>query len=81
MAVSYRNDAGAPRNPDGLSHWGATSGATWRRRPATRSDGAAGVVLAGYSMGDAVVASFLLLPLASRVRGVVLDSPASTWAR
>jgi pimeloyl-ACP methyl ester carboxylesterase len=35
------------------------------------------VVLAGYSMGGAVVTSFLLSsPLASRVRGVVLDSPA-----
>jgi pimeloyl-ACP methyl ester carboxylesterase len=36
-----------------------------------------GVVLAGFSMGGAVVTSFLLeSPLASRVRGVVLDSPA-----
>jgi pimeloyl-ACP methyl ester carboxylesterase len=35
------------------------------------------VVLAGFSMGGAVVTSFLLSsPLASRVRGVVLDSPA-----
>ena len=35
------------------------------------------MVLAGFSMGGAVVTSFLLeSPLASRVRGVVLDSPA-----
>src|SRR4029450_13804318 len=33
--------------------------------------------LAGYSMGGAVVTSFLLeSPLAVRVRGVILDAPA-----
>ena len=78
LAISYRNDRGAPRNPDGLRHWGATE---WRDlEAATRyalGQGAAGVVLAGYSMGGAVVTSFLLSsPLASRVRGVVLDAPA-----
>jgi pimeloyl-ACP methyl ester carboxylesterase len=78
LAISYRNDPGAPRNPDGLRHWGATE---WRDlEAATRyalGQGAAGVVLAGHSMGGAVVTSFLLSsPLASRVRGVVLDAPA-----
>jgi len=78
LAISYRNDPGAPRTPDGLRHWGATE---WRDvEAATRyalDQGAAGVVLAGYSMGGAVVASFLLSsPLAARVRGVVLDAPA-----
>ena len=78
LAVSYRNDPGAPRSPDGLRRWGATE---WRDlEAATRyalGEGAASVVLAGYSMGGAVVASFLLeSPLAARVRGVVLDSPA-----
>jgi uncharacterized protein len=78
LAVSYRNDPGAPRSPDGLRRWGATE---WRDlEAATRyalDQGATGVVLAGYSMGGAVVASFLLSsPLAGRVRGVVLDSPA-----
>jgi alpha-beta hydrolase superfamily lysophospholipase len=78
LAVGYRNDPGAPRSPDGLRRWGATE---WRDlEAATRyalGRGAAGVVLAGFSMGGAVVTSFLLSsPLASRVRGVVLDSPA-----
>jgi uncharacterized protein len=78
LAVSYRNDPGAPRTPDDLRHWGATE---WRDlEAATRyalGQGAGGVVLAGYSMGGAVVTSFLLSsPLASRVRGVVLDAPA-----
>ena len=78
LAVSYRNDPGAPRSPDGLRRWGATE---WRDLEAatryTLDHGARGVVLAGFSMGGAVVTSFLLeSPLASRVRGVVLDSPA-----
>ena len=78
LAINYRNDPGAPDNPDGLRHWGATE---WRDlEAATRyalDRGAAGVVLVGYSMGAAVVASFLLeSPLAGRVRGVVLDAPA-----
>ena len=78
LAITYRNDPGAPRSPDGLRHWGATE---WRDlEAATRyalDQGAGGVVLAGFSMGGAVVTSFLMeSPLASRVRGVLLDSPA-----
>jgi hypothetical protein len=78
LAIDYRNDPGAPATPDGLRHWGATE---WRDlEAATRyavGRGAGSVVLTGYSMGAAVVASFLLSsPLAARVRGVVLDSPA-----
>lgn len=78
LAISYRNDPSAPSSPDGLRRWGATE---WRDlEAATRyalDHGADGVVLAGFSMGGAVVTSFLLSsPLAPRVRGVVLDSPA-----
>jgi dienelactone hydrolase len=78
LAVSYRNDPDAPHTPDGLRRWGATE---WRDlEAATRyalDHGASSVVLAGFSMGGAVVTSFLLeSPLASRVRGVVLDAPA-----
>jgi pimeloyl-ACP methyl ester carboxylesterase len=78
LAVSYRNDPDAPHSPDGLRRWGATE---WRDlEAATRyalDHGARSVVLAGFSMGGAVVTSFLLeSPLATRVRGVVLDAPA-----
>jgi uncharacterized protein len=78
LAISYRNDPGAPASGDHLRHWGATE---WRDLEAATAyalgHGAAGVVLAGYSMGGAVVASFLLSsPLAAKVRGVVLDAPA-----
>jgi len=83
LAVSYRNDPGAPRSPDGLRRWGATE---WRDlEAATRyavGHGAGGVVLAGFSMGGAVVTSFLLSsPLAARVRGWSWTRPPSTWAR
>jgi uncharacterized protein len=78
LAVSYRNDPGAPHSPDGLRRWGATE---WRDLEAAIryavGHGAGGVVLAGFSMGGAVVTSFLFSsPLAARVRGVVLDAPA-----
>jgi uncharacterized protein len=78
LAVSYRNDPGAPHSPDALRRWGATE---WRDLEAAIryavGHGAGGVVLAGFSMGGAVVTSFLLSsPLAARVRGVVLDAPA-----
>jgi dienelactone hydrolase len=78
LVVSYRNDPGAPASGDRLRRWGATE---WRDlEAATRfalERGAGDVVLAGFSMGGAVIASFLLESrLAGRVRGVVLDSPA-----
>jgi pimeloyl-ACP methyl ester carboxylesterase len=79
LAVSYRNDPGAPHSPDALRRWGATE---WRDlEAATRyalEHGATGVVLAGSSMGGALVTSFLLeSPLAARVvRGAILDAPA-----
>jgi uncharacterized protein len=78
LAIGYRNDPGAPRTPDGLRRWGTTE---WRDLEAAvgyaLGHGATGVVLVGYSMGGAVVTSFLLeSPLAARVRGVVLDAPA-----
>ena len=78
LAIGYRNDPGAPSTPDHLRRWGSTE---WRDlEAATRyalGHGASGVVLTGYSMGGAVVTSFLLSsPLAARVRGVVLDAPA-----
>jgi uncharacterized protein len=78
LAIGYRNDPGAPRTADGLRRWGATE---WRDLEAAArfavGRGADGVVLVGYSMGAAVVTSFLLeSSLAARVRGVILDSPA-----
>jgi len=77
LVLSYRNDPGAPASPDRLRHWGASE---WRDVEAATAyaldHGATDVVLVGYSMGGALVASFLYeSPLAATVRGVILDAP------
>jgi pimeloyl-ACP methyl ester carboxylesterase len=78
LVVAYRNDPGAPRTGDRLRRWGETE---WRDVEGAvgyaTGRGATRVVLVGYSMGGAVVASFLEhSPAAARIAGVVLDSPA-----
>jgi pimeloyl-ACP methyl ester carboxylesterase len=78
LALTYRNDVGAPADPTGRYRYGDTewrdldAGVDWASR-----HGARHVVLFGASMGGAIVASFLAhSPSAPLVRGVVLDSPA-----
>ena len=75
--ISYRNDLEAPASPDGYHWYGLTE---WQdlEGAATHAleSGSTGLVLAGYSMGGAVVMSFLQRSsLATAVRGVILDSP------
>jgi len=81
LLITYREDLGAPKSPDGLHHMGLTE---WRDlRAAARyalSHGARRLVLVGYSMGGAIVAQFMEhSPLAGRVAGLVLDAPALDW--
>lgn len=77
LVITYRNDEGAPSNPDGFMWFGLTE---WRdlegaaRHALER--GAETLVLVGYSMGGAIVTHFLYeSELAAKVNGVVLDSP------
>jgi alpha-beta hydrolase superfamily lysophospholipase len=82
LVISYRNDPGAPRGPDGLFHLGDTE---WLDLEAAvheaRSRGAADILAFGDSMGGAIVMQFLeRSPLSGVVKAVVLDSPVLDWA-
>jgi alpha-beta hydrolase superfamily lysophospholipase len=82
LVITYRNDPGAPRGPDGLFHLGDTE---WLDLEAAvheaRSRGAKDVLAFGDSMGGAIVMQFLeRSPLSGIVKGVVLDSPVLDWA-
>ncbi len=77
LLINYRNDDGMPTNGDGLLRYGQTE---WQDLEGAVgyaiAHGAKDVVLVGYSMGGAVVVSFLYQsPLAGKVRGVILDAP------
>lgn len=77
LAITYRNDEGAPQDPTGFYGYGSTE---WRDLEGAvqyaLDHGAKDVVLVGYSMGGAITAAFLdRSDLADEVSRVVLDSP------
>jgi pimeloyl-ACP methyl ester carboxylesterase len=77
LVITYRNDEGVAQDPSAYYQYGTTE---WEDLDAAvrhaLAQGAQGVVLIGYSMGGAIVVSFLLeSPLADRVSGVILDAP------
>lgn len=77
LAVTYRNDLGVYRDPSGYLRYGQTE---WTDLQAavrwSLSHGARHIVLAGQSMGGAVVAAFLEhSTLAPKVTRVLFDAP------
>jgi hypothetical protein len=77
LAVTYRNDLGAVRDPSGYHRYGQTE---WSDLEAavrwSLGHGARSVVLIGQSMGGGVAAAFLRhSSLAPKVARVVLDAP------
>ncbi len=82
LAITYRNDVGAPAGPDGRYHLGDTE---WQEVAAAvryaRGHGATDVVLYGWSMGGAVVMTALrrMPDAAELVRAVILDCPVTDW--
>ncbi|MFC8501154.1 alpha/beta hydrolase family protein [Pedococcus sp. NPDC057267] len=82
LDITYRNDVGAPKDPSGRLGYGATE---WRDLDSAvqwaLGHGATSVVLAGQSMGGAVVAAFMEnSPRRSEVTGLILDAPALSLA-
>ncbi|WP_051343389.1 alpha/beta hydrolase [Pseudonocardia spinosispora] len=81
LAITYRNDKGAPASPDGHYHLGDTE---WTDLAAAvayaRQRGAQRVVLYGWSMGAAIIAAYLdrgtpPVPVAA----TIWDSPLIDW--
>lgn len=84
LAITYRNDDGAPRDRRGTYGLGWTETADLAAAlHYARDQGAADVVLVGYSMGGAVVGNYLRTrgpaDRAVDVAGVIYDSPVVSW--
>jgi pimeloyl-ACP methyl ester carboxylesterase len=77
LVITYRNDLGVPKNPDGYHWFGLTE---WEDLEGAANyafgHGAERLILVGYSMGGAIVMNFLYQsPLAKEVQCIILDSP------
>ena len=77
LMITYRNDKETPPDPTGYYQFGKTE---WEDVEAAAeyaiAHDARDLILAGYSMGGGITASFLYQsPLAERVVAVILDSP------
>ncbi|MBM7858918.1 alpha/beta hydrolase family protein [Lentzea nigeriaca] len=80
LAITYRNDEGAPASPDGLLHLG---GSEWQDVESAvrfaQEHGARRVVLLGESNGGQIVGQFLARsPLAGMTASIVLDAPTTS---
>ncbi len=83
LVIDYRNDDGVAEDPSGYYLYGSTE---WEDLEAAvqyaLDQGAESVIPYGYSMGGAIVMSFLYnSPLAPNVSGVVLDAPMLDLSR
>jgi pimeloyl-ACP methyl ester carboxylesterase len=81
LAVTYRNDEGAPAAPTGLHSLGEyESDDIVAAVDYALANGAKDVILHGWSMGGAIVATaYRELEDTSAVKGLVFDSPVMDW--
>ena len=78
LSITYRNDEGVAQSESGFYGYGATE---WKDLEAAvtfaRDSGAENIVLYGFSMGGAIVTSYLVNSEAQNgIIGTILDSPA-----
>ncbi|MFC3491474.1 alpha/beta hydrolase family protein [Glycomyces rhizosphaerae] len=81
LAVTYRNDEGAPKAPNGLHSLGEyESDDVAAAVDYALANGAQDVILHGWSMGGATIASaYRELDDTAPVKGLVFDSPVMDW--
>ncbi|MFG3339939.1 alpha/beta hydrolase family protein [Glycomyces sp. NPDC048151] len=81
LAVTYRNDEGAPKAPNGMHSLGEyESEDVTAAIDYALANGAKDVILHGWSMGGAVIATaYRHLDDPSVVKGLVFDSPVMDW--
>jgi pimeloyl-ACP methyl ester carboxylesterase len=83
LSITYRNDEGMPPDPSGYHRYGVTE---WEDVEAAIQwaieQGAAEIVLAGFSTGAAADLSFMYRSdLSNRVVGLILDAPNLDFGR
>ncbi|MFV1999364.1 MAG: alpha/beta hydrolase [Acidimicrobiia bacterium] len=83
LVINYRNDVGQARDPSGYHRYGETE---WVDLAAAvtyaQENGAVDHVLFGYSMGGAIVTSYLTQsPLRNFTKAAILDSPVLSFER
>ncbi|GMR02044.1 MAG: alpha/beta fold hydrolase [Acidimicrobiia bacterium] len=81
LVISYRNDVGEARDPSGYHQYGETE---WVDVAAAvtyaQENGAVDHILFGYSMGGAIVTSYLTQsPLRNFTKAAILDSPVLSF--
>ncbi|NHZ70732.1 MAG: alpha/beta fold hydrolase [Proteobacteria bacterium] len=83
LVINYRNDVGEGRDPSGYHRYGETE---WVDLAAAvtyaQENGATEHILFGYSMGGAVVTSYLTQsPLRNFTKAAILDSPVLSFEK